>query len=131
MNSFTHWTDLKVQIPAGRAEEATAIAQMVVPYGLYLEDYSDLVEVAPQIAHIDLIDEELLARDRTTAIIHLYIKPDENPAEAISFLHERLDAAHIPHSLLTDQVKEEDWATAWKKYYHPIPVGNRLVICPS
>ena len=131
MNSFTHWTDLKVQIPAGRAEEATAIAQMVVPYGLYLEDYSDLVEVAPQIAHIDLIDEELLARDRTTAIIHLYIKPDENPAEAISFLHERLDAAHIPHSLLTDQVKEEDWATAWKKYYHPIPVGSRLVICPS
>ena len=58
MNSFTHWTDLKVQIPAEKAEEATAIAQMVVPYGLYLEDYSDLVEVAPQIAHIDLIDKD-------------------------------------------------------------------------
>ena len=28
-------------------------------------------------------------------------------------------------------VNEEDWSNAWKKYYHPIRVGERLVVCPS
>ena len=26
---------------------------------------------------------------------------------------------------------EEEWADAWKKYYHPLPVGARLLIQPS
>lgn len=35
---------------------------MAVPYGIYIEDYSDLVEETLQIAHIDLIDEDLLKK---------------------------------------------------------------------
>ena len=35
------WTEIKLKIPTARAEEAAGIANMVVPYGLYLEDYSD------------------------------------------------------------------------------------------
>ena len=30
-----------------------------------------------------------------------------------------------------DNVNEEDWSNAWKKYYHPVRVGERLVVCPS
>ncbi|MCX7780710.1 MAG: 50S ribosomal protein L11 methyltransferase [Negativicutes bacterium] len=29
------------------------------------------------------------------------------------------------------EVQEEDWATSWKTYFHPIPVGERIVIKPS
>lgn len=29
------------------------------------------------------------------------------------------------------EVEEEDWATAWKAYYKPIAVGNKLLIKPS
>ena len=50
------WTEIKLKIPTARAEEAAGIANMVVPYGLYLEDYSDLEQQAVEIAHIDLID---------------------------------------------------------------------------
>lgn len=28
-------------------------------------------------------------------------------------------------------VAEEDWATAWKQYFKPLPVGDRLIIVPS
>lgn len=59
------WTDLQITVPAKDIDTAAAIAQMVVPYGIYIEDYSDLTEEAPRIAHIDLIDEELLAKDRS------------------------------------------------------------------
>ena len=39
-----------------------------------------------EIAHIDLIDEELLGKDRSKAWIHVYISPEDNPNEAISYL---------------------------------------------
>lgn len=125
------WTELTLAISAGDVERASAIAQMVVPYGIYIEDYSDLRTEAPKIAHIDLIDEELLQKDVSKAVIHIYISPEENPVEAISFLRERLDAARIPCELGQGAVKEEEWATAWKKYYHPLEIGQRLLVCPS
>ena len=125
------YSEIRIQVRTQDVDTAGAIAGLVVPYGFYIEDYSDIEELAPQIAHIDLIEQELLERDRTHAVIHLYISPDENPAEAVSFLRERFDAAGISYTVQTDLVDEEDWATAWKKYYFPTKIGERLVICPS
>jgi len=125
------WTEIQIEIPVENVDEASAIAQMVVPYGIYVEDYSDLMEEAPKIAHIDLIDEDLMAKARDIAIIHIYISPEENPAEALSFLRERLDSEGISHTLRTDAIKEEDWAFGWKKYYHPLRIGEHIVVCPS
>ena len=125
------WTDLQISVPVKDIETASAIAQMVVPYGIYIEDYSDLMEEAPKIAHIDLIDEELLTRSRDTAIIHIYISPEQNPGEAIAYLTARLDQEPIPYTVDTDPVKEEEWATAWKDYYHPTKIGKKLVVCPT
>lgn len=125
-----NWTELKIEVPAEQADLAGAIANMVVPYGIYMEDYSHLEEEAMEIAHIDLIDEELLQKDRTKAIIHIYISPEANPAEAVSFLEERFRAEGIPFALSLDSCVEEDWINNWKKYFHPIPVGEKLLIRP-
>ena len=125
------WTEVKIYIPTDHTDEAAAIANMAVPYGIYIEDYSDLEQGAREIAHIDLIDEDLLARDRATSIIHLYIDPQDNPPEAVAFLRERLTAAAIPYEVDAETVREEDWANNWKKYFKPLPVGEKLLICPS
>ena len=109
------YSEVKLKVPVERIETAEAVANMVVPYGIYIEDYSDIEELAPQIAHVDLIEQELLERDRTHAVIHLYISPGESPLEAVSYLRERLEAEGVPFSVETDKVDEEDWATAWKK----------------
>ena len=47
---------------------------MVVPYGIYIEDYSALEEETLQIAHIDLIEESLLRKDRSKGIIRFKAK---------------------------------------------------------
>ena len=31
----------------------------------------------------------------------------------------------------TSEVDEEDWATAWKKYYHPVKISSRFTIVPT
>ncbi len=125
------WTEVRILVAAADADRAADIANMVVPYGLYIEDYSDLEQGAREIAHIDLIDEELLARDRTRATLHVYISPEESPAEAVAFLRERFTAAGIGHELLTFEVNEQDWANNWKAYFKPLPVGDRLLIRPT
>ena len=125
------WTELRLTVSAGDTDRAADIANMAVPYGLYIEDYRDLEEGARQIAHSDLIDEELLARDRTRTRIHLYLEPGRAPAEAAAYLRERLPAEGIPFELLEDTVREEDWATAWRQYYKPVRVGQKLMVVPS
>ena len=127
----TDWTELIITVPAQDVERAGDIAQMVVPYGIYIEDYSHLEQEAWEIAHIDLIDEELLQKDRTKGLVHIYISPEANPTEAISFLEERYRARGIDFSLSTANCAEEDWINNWKKYFHPIPVGNKLLIRPT
>ncbi|NBI16981.1 50S ribosomal protein L11 methyltransferase [Neglecta sp. X4] len=130
MRMDSNWTEIQIKIPAPEAERAGDIANMVVPYGIYMEDYSHLEEEAMEIAHIDLIDEELLQKDRDTAIIHVYISPEENPAEAVSFLRERYEAVGIPCEISQGACREEDWLNNWKKYFKPMPVGEKLLIRP-
>lgn len=125
------WTEIKISVETKDTETASAIAVSVVPYGIYTEDYSALIEEAKEIAHIDLIDEELLKKDRGHSVIHIYIDENENPSEAVSFIKERLEASNVPYTLETCGCSSEDWANNWKKYFKPFPVGERLYINPQ
>lgn len=125
------WTEVKITVDAENVDLAGAIAQMTVPYGIYIEDYSHLNEEVEEVAHIDLIDESLLNKDRTKAIVHVYISPEDNPAEAISFLTERYAAAGIKNKIETGTCVQEDWINNWKKYFHPMKVGKKLLIRPD
>ena len=125
------YTEVKIYVPTIHTENASGIAVMTVPYGIYIEDYSNLEDEAWEIAHIDLIDEDLLGKNRDESIIHIYLEEGMNPAEAVSFISERLDAEKIDYKIETDGCSEEDWADKWKAYFKPTPVGNRLFIRPT
>lgn len=124
------WTEIAVTVSTDDIDVAGDIANMVVPYGIYIEDYSALEEETMEIAHIDLIEESLLEKDRTKGIIHIYINPEENPLESTSFLKERLDALGIEHEITVSDCKLEDWQNNWKQYFHPMPIGDKLLIRP-
>lgn len=124
------WTEICVTVDAANTDGAADIASMAAKGGIYIEDYRTLEEETREIAHIDLIDEALLQKDRATARIHLYVSPQESPAEAVAYLDERLTAADIPHTIDTKACKSEDWENNWKAYFHPLPIGRRLLIQP-
>ncbi len=128
---MAEWTEIKIKIDGESAERAEAIAHMAVPYGIYIEDYSNLEAEVREIANIDLIDDELLKKDRSRVIVHIYISPEDNPAEATAFLTERLSAEEIDFEIDSDSCLEEDWLNNWKKYFHPIKVGEKILIRPT
>ena len=125
------WTEIVVEVDADKIDDAAAIANMTVPYGIYIEDYSELEQEVMEIAHIDLIDEELLKQDRSKAKIHIYISPEDNIGEAIQFLREHLNAASIGYTIDQSSIKEDDWLNNWRQYFKPMPVGEKLLINPS
>lgn len=125
------WTEIIISINRKDLETAEAIAHMIVPYGFYVEDYATMMEEVLEIAHIDLIDEELLSKDKDKALIHVYISPEENPAESIAFLRERFSAEGIANEIDTTGCDEMDWRNNWKKFFFPIPVGEKLLIRPT
>ena len=87
------WTDIKTTVPAVWAETAEAIATGISGGGIYIEDYRDLEAQVEAIAHVDLIEQELLDKSRDEVAVHLYMAPDENVAEigelmrAVSYTH--------------------------------------------
>lgn len=125
------WTEVKIAVNAANVDTAADIAMMVVPYGIYIEDYRDLEQQAREIAHIDLIDEDLLKKDRTKAFVHVYISPEENPLEAVAYLGERLQAAGIGYEIDQNACYKEEWENNWKQYFHTMEIGDRLVIKPK
>jgi ribosomal protein L11 methyltransferase len=49
----------------------------------------------------------------------------------VAFLSERYGAAGIAHTIETAPCVQEDWINSWKKYFHPIKVGQKLLIQPD
>ena len=125
------WTQITINVKPEDVDLAGDIANMTVPYGIYIEDYTDLEQGVQEIAHIDLIDEDLLKKDRNVAKIHIYIDPEVSPQEAIAFLTERYDAEGIKHTIEEEKCEEDDWLNNWRKYFKPTEVGEKLLICPS
>ncbi|MBQ6785947.1 MAG: 50S ribosomal protein L11 methyltransferase, partial [Clostridia bacterium] len=124
------WTEVRIEVPAERIDAAGDIAHMTVPYGIYLEDYRFLEEEIDEIAHIDLIDEALKDKDRSKGVVHIYLEPGENPAEAVAFLQEQYAAAGIPTELTVVPCRNEDWQDNWKQFFKPTEVGQKLLIQP-
>ena len=125
------WTEIKIKVKTEDIERASAIANMAVPYGIYVEDYSDLEDQAWEIAHIDLIEQELRDRDKNFAIIHIYISEEDNAAEAVSYLSELLIADKIFYEIEEFDVNDSDWADGWKKFFKCTEVGEKILIRPS
>ena len=125
-----NWTQISIAVSAKDVDRAGDIANMTVPYGIYIEDYSNLEAEAMEVANIDLIDEDLLQKDRKKAIVHIFISPEENPAEAVQFLTDRLTACGIAFEISEDNCRREDWENNWKQYFKPTPVGEKLLIHP-
>lgn len=127
---MAEWTEIKISVNAADIDKASDIANMVVPYGIYIEDYSSLEEQVLEIAHVDLIDEELLKKDKSKAFVHIYLEPEANPAEALAFLSERYSAEGVEYEIDTEATLEEDWRNNWKKFFNPTPIGKKILIRP-
>lgn len=126
--SDNNWICIRVSASNEHLETLTAIMSMI-DNALMIEDFSD-VEKDLDGVYGDLIDEELLAKDRTTAAVSVFVPDEKSPREAEMYVRARVAECGIDAEITCSGVSEEDWADSWKQYYKPIKTGRRLVIVP-
>lgn len=123
------WSQVKVKCDHKDLEEVTAIMSMV-DTGLAIEDYSDIEENLMTV-YGELIDDSILKADPSVCYVSFYLPEVKALNDAVAFLRERFREAGIEYEISIHGVEEEDWANAWRKYYHPLKIGERLVVVPA
>ena len=121
------YTQLTVTADTAHLETLTAVMSMI-DTSLLITDYSDAETLSG--VYGNLIDETILAADKSRASVSVFLTPDKSVAEYKAFLTERFSALGIPVAVTVDTTKEEDWAENWKQYYHPMHFG-RVTVVPA
>ena len=120
------WLELTVQAHPEAIESVSELLSQHTPGGVAIEE------------PIELFDEGQEYRVVTgkPVLVHAYLPIDGTEEVARQKIAEGLWhfsslGAHFVGELTTRTVNEEDWANAWKEYFHVTHIGQRLVIRPS
>ncbi|MEC3883160.1 50S ribosomal protein L11 methyltransferase [Halobacillus litoralis] len=129
------WSEVCVHTTTEAVEPVSNILHESGASGVVIEDPSDM-------------------NRKETKLGEIYeLNPDDYPAEGVyvkaylpmnSFLGETVDGIKKTVSNLTEfgidighnnvtisEIHEEDWATAWKKYYKPVKISEKITIIPT
>ncbi len=107
--------------------------------GIEISDKDDFREFLEENRkYWDYVDETLEQLKDADTTITLYLSDGASGLEQLAAIKAsmqelgNLDADHCYGSLAvdTDWVKDEDWSEIWKQYFHPIPVGEKVLIQP-
>ena len=75
----------------------------------------------------DYVDEDFAAYIKGKSRIKFYLESSEDGRELLK----KIETALPEKEFSSVAVRDEDWENNWKRYYKPIPVGERLVIVPE
>ncbi len=130
------WIELRIYAEHRNIEQLTAALISAGVTGLVINDPEDIKEFAAEKnSSWDYIDDELLkSATAGEAYVTVYISGDENGAaelESIGCALDRLTALGIEYRTERGNIREEDWANEWKKFFKPQPIGEKIIIKPS
>jgi ribosomal protein L11 methyltransferase len=130
------WSELSIHTTQEAVEPITNILHEAGASGVVIEDPFDLF------------------KERENVFGEIYqLNPDDYPTEGVivkaylpvnSFIGETVDQIKeaINNLILFEidlglneislsEVNEEEWATAWKKYYHPVQISEKFTVVPT
>ncbi len=130
------WREVSVKTDSEAVEAVSEILRDCGAGGVVIED-PDMINKQITANAWDAFEfsEELLNRDfiRVTA----YFPCDRMLENRINQIQRRLadlNRTYLPNSIKGfsyADVREEDWANAWKAYYKPVRIGQRIIIKPT
>ena len=130
------WIEIKVTTTTQATEAVEGIMYEMGVGGLYIQDPRDVLADKKQPTDWDYLEEELRNIDPEEVIIRAYLPEHTSYMEQITLLKEKLKIVQQyfdigKGEIQLSEVFENDWANAWKKYYKPVKVGQKVVIKPT
>jgi ribosomal protein L11 methyltransferase len=130
------WTELSILTTNEAVEAVSNILHEAGASGVVIEDSKELTkERIDQFGEIYALNPDDFPKNGV--VVKAYLSATSFLAETVEEI--KLAIANlvnfdinIGENILTlCEVDEEDWATAWKQYYHPVKISERFTIVPT
>lgn len=130
------WTEVQIQTSNEALDAVSNILIEAGSQGVAIEDIQDFLNSPDDgFGEIWALDEADFSQEGV--IIKGYFPNTLFLPELLPSIKLRINELETfgltiaPNSVKVDEVVEENWATAWKKYYHPLQVTRFLTVVPS
>ncbi|MBR2916237.1 MAG: 50S ribosomal protein L11 methyltransferase [Clostridia bacterium] len=132
------WVEVKIITNSMGIEPITGVLYNIGISGIIVSDKEDFAQfLENNRKYWDYVDEELERLSTADSSITLYLPDDSSGAETLALIRSTIDNLrgnnHSYGSLeiLVNNVKDEDWSENWKKFFHPLPIGEKVLIVPE
>lgn len=136
-----NWTEVKIYTTTAGIDPLTGSMLDLGLQGFMIEDAQDFDEFLHDTTpHWDYVDQAVMEKMKDCeTCVTIYVADNPQGMEELAQVRQILarlkaqdpDGKYGRLELEMKDVDEEDWSNAWKKYYHPVQVGEHLVVCPS
>ncbi|MGG5310798.1 MULTISPECIES: 50S ribosomal protein L11 methyltransferase [Enterococcus] len=130
------WNEVKIETASEAVEAVANILMEAGASGVAIEDSLD-VENFKSDPYGEILTKEDFTTIEEGAIVMAYFPETIFLPEILPFIKESVTklpefGLAIGKNIVTvSEVEESNWATAWKKYYHPVRITRLLTVVPS
>lgn len=130
------WNEVKIETASEAVEAVANLLMEAGASGVAIEDALDVANFHSD-EYGELLTKEGFDHIKEGALVMAYFPETVFLPEHLPFIQAQINKlpefglAIGKNTMTVSEVAEEDWATAWKKYYHPVRVTRYLTIVPS
>lgn len=134
------WLEVTVYTTNAGIEPVSGRLYQVGIGGVSIEDETEFLDfLENNKSSWDYVDEELVESMHKETTVKFYVPKTADGMETLAAARATLcelkeydtDNAFGRLEISTENLKEEDWANNWKQYFHPIKIGNRILVKPE
>ena len=132
------WIELIVHTATEGSDTVSDLLMQEGATGTMVEDRADIPDPTKPNGIWEIIDPAMIENMPEDVLVHAWFEPGAAFPETYTDLKNRLAVlkssvgeAYGTLTVETRDVKDEDWAEVWKKYYKPFKAGEHLVVKPT
>ena len=130
------WSEISIHTTNEAVEPISNILHEAGASGVVIEDPFELVkEREDQFGEIYQLNPQDYPEEGV--IVKAYLPVNSFLGETVDEIKEAVNNLILfnidigKNSVSVSEVNEEEWATAWKKYYHPVKISKRFTVVPT
>lgn len=132
-----NWIEVSITTAHDGIQAVCGLLHQLGIEGLMIDDPAGLANYKGKKKDWDYIDTILLERSDLPSV-KLWIRDDVDAPEMLIQIRQVMEDLKNKNiidtgslEVILNNVKETDWADNWKKYFKPVRIGEKFVICPS
>ncbi|NTV89004.1 MAG: 50S ribosomal protein L11 methyltransferase [Clostridiales bacterium] len=131
-----NWTEIRIKTTEEAIDAVSEMLTEAGAAGVVIEDPNDIRKIIEAPGSLDYADEEFMNSLGEDVLVKAYFNCEGKEEGLVALIKEKL--VFISQFLDVGEgyaglgsVDDEDWSTAWKKYYKPFNITDRIVIKPT